>query len=182
MKFLTKKQLFLACLLTGMSIVLIPAAYSKWTRPPYLPVKQLTGQIAVTEQIKLDALDSIKRQGFHTIVDLRPDGEAADQVPSVEVARAARERGIRFVYVPVPHGAIPETAVTELGKALSSEPGSTLLYCRSGRRAARTWSLVEASRADGMEADDILAAVRESGQSADDLKESIAQRIAGRVK
>ena len=47
----------------------------------------------------------IKCQGFHIIVDLLPDGEAADQVPSREVARAAKERGIRFVYVPVPHDA-----------------------------------------------------------------------------
>jgi uncharacterized protein (TIGR01244 family) len=182
MRLPRKVWIFLSCLLIGMSIILVPAAYSAWKRPPYFSVKQLTRQIAVTEQIRLDALDSIKHQGFETIIDLRPDGEAPDQVPSEEVAHAAKERGIRFVYVPVPHGAIPEAAVTELGKALSSAPGSTLLYCRSGRRAARTWSLVEASRVDGMQAEQILAAVRASGQSADDLKESIAQRIDGRTK
>jgi protein tyrosine phosphatase (PTP) superfamily phosphohydrolase (DUF442 family) len=56
-----------------------------------------------------------------------------------------------------------------------------LLYCRSGRRAARTWSLVEASRADGMDVAQIIAAVKEGGQEADDLKDALEQRVAARA-
>ena len=51
---------------------------------------------------------------------------------------------------------------------------------RSGSRAARTWSLVEASRKEGMDVDSILAAVKNAGQSADDLKQNIIERIAKR--
>lgn len=54
------------------------------------------------------------------------------------------------------------------------------MYCRSGSRAARTWSLMEASRPGGRSADDILAAVKRSGQGADDLAGAINARIAKR--
>ncbi|MFL6657217.1 MAG: beta-lactamase hydrolase domain-containing protein, partial [Massilia sp.] len=87
---------------------------------------------------------------------------------------------LNFVYIPVPHGAIPDSAVTALGKALANSPGPVLLYCRSGRRAARTWSLVEASRTGGLDAAQIIATVKASGQEVDDLKDALEQRIAAR--
>ncbi|MFX5521947.1 hypothetical protein ABTD78_22020, partial [Acinetobacter baumannii] len=77
-------------------------------------------------------------------------------------------------------GDIPDRAVTELGQALADKSGEVLLYCRSGRRAARTWSLLEASRPNGLKTQAILAAVKESGQSADDLESAIEQRIRQR--
>jgi uncharacterized protein (TIGR01244 family) len=87
---------------------------------------------------------------------------------------------LTFAYVPVPHGDIPGQAVDALGQSLASAGKPVLLYCRSGKRAARTWALSEASRADGLDAVAIQAAVRSAGQSADDLAESIAARIAAR--
>jgi len=87
---------------------------------------------------------------------------------------------MNFAYVPVPHGDIPAGAVTALARAMAENPKPILLYCRSGRRAARTWSLVEVSRSDGLDAADILAAVKAGGQSAEDLDTAIAARIANR--
>jgi uncharacterized protein (TIGR01244 family) len=94
------------------------------------------------------------------------------------MAAAATAEGLDFAYIPVPHGQIPDAAVTALQQQLAKKTGPVLLYCRSGSRAARTWSLVEASRHNGLNAAEILAAVKASQLNADDLEPAIRQRIA----
>jgi uncharacterized protein (TIGR01244 family) len=182
MRHLTGTRVFAACFLLAMTFVLGAAAYGKWQRGQALQVYRLTPAIAVSEQLSVANLRYLKREGFATIVDLRPDGEAPDQPSSTVVEHAARDEGLRFFYVPVPHGDIPDAAVARLRVALAASDGQVLLYCRSGRRAARTWGLVEASRPGGLDAGAILAAVRQAGQSADDLETALRQRIAQRAR
>lgn len=119
-------------------------------------------------------------QRYAKIIDLRPDGEVDGQPSSSEMAQAARRQAVAFGYVPVPHGEIPEEAVLKLRQALADQKGQVLLYCRSGKRAARTWALAEAGRPGGLQADEIIAAVRGAGQEADDLRPRIQSAIAAR--
>lgn len=149
---------------------------------PSLPAKvsPLTERFAVAGQINPDQLADLKARGYTTIISLRPDGEGADQPSSVQMEAAARSNGMSFAYVPVTPGPIPDSAVEALTKATAGTSGKVLMYCRSGSRAARTWGLVEASRPDGADAPAIMAAVKASGQSADDLREAISQRVSAR--
>jgi uncharacterized protein (TIGR01244 family) len=134
----------------------------------------------VSEQLQVSQLREVKQRGFATVIDLRPDGEAEGQ-PTAELVKATADaHKLAFAYVPVPQGDIPDSAVDALNKAIADSPKPVLLYCRSGRRAARTWSLVEASRPGGGSASEIMAAVKASGQSADDLAGAIHARIAKR--
>jgi uncharacterized protein (TIGR01244 family) len=115
------------------------------------------------------------------IIDIRPDGEAPDQVPSSEIEAAANKMRMGFYYIPVPHEGIPASAVDALGQALtSSQARPAVLYCRTGRRAVRLYALEEASRIDGPDTDAILKMVRATGFSADDLKDEINQRLSHR--
>lgn len=143
-------------------------------------VKALPGGIWVTGQVDPHQLRTLKRNGFKGIVDLRPDGEAVGQPSSAEMAEQARRLGMAFTYVPVSHGDIPAAAVERLGQALAQADTPVLLYCASGRRASRTWALAEASRAEGMDAAAIAAAVKSVGQPVDDLDAQIAARVAAR--
>ena len=136
--------------------------------------------VYVSEQINEGEVATLKKHGFATIVDLRPDGEAVDQVPSATVERIARANQLSFFYVPVQHGTIPDSAVAALSNAILNGPQPVLVYCRSGRRAARTLSLSEASRSGGPDAAAILAMAQSVGQSADDLSGEINERIAHR--
>ncbi|KAF0815346.1 Beta-lactamase hydrolase-like protein [Andreprevotia sp. IGB-42] len=180
MKRLSNARLFALSILLGLAAVLALFAYGVLTAPPQLNAHLLTADIAVTEQLQLNAVSSVKESGYATIIDLRPDGEAPDQPASADVQTQAHDNQLHFAYVPVPHGDIPAATVDQLATALANSPKPILLYCRSGKRAARTWSLVEASRQGGMDAAAILAAVKASGQSADDLTASIERRIAAR--
>lgn len=172
-------KVFLLALLAALGAVLLGASYSR-LRHPVPRLHFLTADTAVTEQLEPAMLGAVRRRGFDTVIDLRPDGEAADQPSAATMAEAAHAEGLHFDYVPVPHGAIPPAAAVRLAAALQTAGGHVLLYCRSGRRAARTWSLVEASRADGLAAEGILRAVANAGQSADDLRPAIEQRVAQR--
>lgn len=144
-------------------------------------VSQLTERYAVAGQITPEQLAQLKAQGYTSVVALRPDGEAPDQPSAARMQAAAESHGMTFTYIPVKSGApIPDSAVAALGQALEASKGKVLMYCRSGSRAARTWGLVEASRPGGANTDAILAAVKASGQSADDLQTAIAAHVAAR--
>lgn len=176
-------MLFWFAVLAGMVLVPAVAGYDRWQRAQNaLPasIRSLYQDVWLGDQLQLDILPKLKARGVGTVIDLRPDGEAADQPPASAVESAARALQIQFAYIPVPHGDIPDSAVAALSKALAGSPKPVLLYCRSGRRAARTWALAEASRPGGLSAEDIREAVTQVGQSIDDLNGAITTRIKQR--
>ncbi len=136
--------------------------------------------VYVSSQIKPKEIPAMRNRSMMTIVDIRPDGEAADQPTHAQMEEAAKANGLDFNYIPVPHESIPPAAVESLGRVLSEGHKPVVLYCRTGRRAVRTFALSEASRRGGPSAEAILAMVKEVGFSADDLKDNIVGRIANR--
>lgn len=176
------KWTFVLAVLIGMAAVVGSAAINRPVAVRSAPAKQLTADIWVSEQITTDQLGDLKSLGFKSLIDLRPDGEAVDQPPSTAVAKAAAQAGLQFAYVPVQHGDIPDASVDALTTSLAKVDKPVLLYCRSGRRAARTWALSEAAHVGGMDEAQIEAAVAHAGQSADDLKTAIAARISVRTR
>ena len=191
MKPISNTRIFGSALAFGVVLVLCLAAYERVNEPAVAPasataheplaVMALTDSVSVSEQISLPQVADARVSGFATIIDMRPDGEVEGQPPAATVKLSADANKLAFAYVPVPQGDIPDSTVDALTKAIADSPKPVLLYCRSGRRAARTWALVEASRPGGKSAEEILAAVKESGQSADDLAAAIAARIAKRA-
>lgn len=145
-------------------------------------IQPLVAGVWVSGQIAPAQVDDLKAQGIRTIIALRPDGEEPGQPSSAAVEAAARAAGLGFAHAPVADGEIPQAAVDAVTRALARRDNTVLLYCRSGRRATRTWALAEASRRDGLEAEAIEAVAASTGQSLDDLREQIAARVATRSK
>lgn len=179
MKTLCKKALLGATLFLGSAFSLIAAAQII----PSAKVKQLTPNVWVyADEVKPANVAEFKAQGFTALVNFRPDGEVSDQASAASVQAAAKASKIAYAYSPVKNLDIPESAVNTLEKTLAENKGPVLIYCRSGRRAARVWSLAEASRPQGMSVAAIQTALKSIGQSADDLNEAITQRVAQRPK
>jgi uncharacterized protein (TIGR01244 family) len=177
------KGSFFIAVLAGAAAVMGWAAYQRLAHPPLpraVSMKLLADGVWVSEQIVPAQLAQLHQDRFAAVVDLRPDGEVAGQPSSTDMADAAARAGLAFSYAPVPHGAIPDEAVSALQKALAIQPRPVLLYCRSGRRAARTWALAEASRAGGLDAEAIKRVVVAVGQPVKDLGPDIQARIAAR--
>ena len=172
---------FLAAIVLGAAAVLGIAAFDRHRASPRVPARQLAQGVWIAGQIGPEQMAALKSEGFRAVVDLRPDNEDADQPPVNIMGSAAAVQGLHFDYIPVPHGAdVPAGAVDALGRTLASSDRPILLYCRSGRRAARTWALSEASRPGGLAAPAILNAVHQAGQDAGDLTDQIAARVAAR--
>jgi len=136
--------------------------------------------VYITSQLRLENVPRVRRFGIKTIVDIRPDGEAADQAPSSSIKAVALHNRLDFHYIPVPHESIPNDAVEALDQALSPDALPAVLYCRTGRQAVRLFALVQASRVDGPGSDAIMEMVRAAGFSAEDLRDEISQRLSHR--
>ena len=174
---MAKWKLFLLSFLLTIGLAL---GYFYRHRPSHLV--SIADDLFVTSQLRPESMPDLKRLGIQTIVDIRPDGEAADQTPSAEIKTVSIGHGLGFHYIPVPHENIPFSAVEALDQALTPQARPALLYCRTGRRAVRLLALVQASRVDGPGADAIMEMVRAAGFSADDLRDEIGQRLSHRKK
>jgi uncharacterized protein (TIGR01244 family) len=139
----------------------------------------VSNRVVITSQIRPDDILRLQQKGYRLLVDVRPDGEEPNQPTSAELREAADGQRMDFIYIPVPHDTIPEEAVHKLQVALSSYK-SAVLYCRTGRRAARLFALEEASRPGGPDPSAILQMVSQAGFTADDLAADIARRVAQR--
>lgn len=186
-------KIFVFALAAGFLLVLGTSIYQHWQsqlphpiaalpssaqKPP--EIKLLAHDIGVSEQLQPNAMPWLAASHYAAVIDLRPDGEEPDQPGSAVMKQAAEASRLTFHYVPVPHGVVPENAVAGLQAALANSPRPVLLYCRSGRRAARAFSLVEASRVDGPSLDEIITAASAAGQEVSDMKEALEARIAAR--
>jgi uncharacterized protein (TIGR01244 family) len=178
---MSNKKLF-ALTTAATTCVMLAVLYAQrpGPRPQFQPVNE-DGTVYVTSQISLRDVSNLRRRGMRTVIDMRPDGEAADEPSHLQLQQAAKSVGVDFSYIPVPHESIPPAAVNQLSEVLSSAQKPVVLFCRTGRRAVRTFALFEASRNDGPAAETILAMVKQAGFTAEDLRSEIVTRIAART-
>lgn len=175
-------RFFLLAALVGMAGVVVGASAAKAPPSPDVQAHALPGGVWITGQVRPEQLSGLAARGFRAVVDMRPDGEAADQPGSSRMSQATAATGLSFAYIPVRHGTVPTGAADELAQVLATSDKPVLLYCGSGRRAARTWALAEASRSGGLDEAAILRAVTAAGQDAGELQPEIARRIAQRAE
>jgi sulfide:quinone oxidoreductase len=106
-------------------------------------VLQLETDVYVTGQIFERDLATASKQGIRTVVNNRPDNEAAGQPPSADLQKAAEELGIKFVYFPVVSGRITAKNVEEFRKLRDELDRPMLIFCRTGARSTQLWELCD---------------------------------------
>ena len=112
-------------------------------------LKRLTPAIFVAPQIDVETVARAKDEGVTLIVNNRPEGETADQVPGAQIEAAARAAGMDYVAIPVSHGGFAPWQLDAMDAALAGNPGGkTLCYCRSGTRSTLLWALARARAGD----------------------------------
>lgn len=177
---LTNGKVFVISTLVGIAAVV---SYSWMTGPARREklIRQVDKSgIYLTDQLRESDFQRLARLHVATIVDMRPDGEASDQIPSQRAAEISKRRGIVFEYIPIPHGEIPSAGVDRLSSVLANGERPILLYCRTGKRALRTFCLAEAARKNGHSAEELGSIAERSGFGITDLQREIARRIAAR--
>ncbi len=123
--------------------------------------KRLTDTVWASPQITYAEVAAAAEQGFGLIINNRPDGESPDQTEGAAIEKAARDRGLDYVAIPVDHSGFSEQQVDAMAQALERTDGKILAYCRSGTRSTFLWALSEARR--GKNADDLIDAASGAG-------------------
>ena len=115
--------------------------------------RRVHDRLSVSPQISAADIAQAKAQGFTTIINNRPDGEAPDQPNSAEIEAAAKAAGLTYVHIPVRGMPTPEQVEATRAAILNSE-GPVLAFCRTGTRCINTWSIGE--RLAGRDRDELV--------------------------
>src|ERR1700694_3974360 len=101
----------------------------------------VTPKLAVAPQPVLSDFQELRRLGFTTIVNNRPDGEDPNQPGSAAEEQAARAAGLGYVHIPVTSTGMTEADARLLKDTIEQAPGPVVAHCRSGARSFCLWIL-----------------------------------------
>ncbi len=134
--------------------------------------KKLTDQLSVTPQISAADIATLAAQGFRSVINNRPDGEADEQPTSESLQAAARAAGLDYRHIPIVPGQLQDAQIVEFAKALDDMPGPVLAFCRTGTRSTTLWAL-QASRTQDI--DGLLQTAAGAGYDLTALRPRMAQ-------
>jgi len=122
---------------------------------------KITDDFAVAPQLPPAALDVAAKEGFHTVICNRPDGEDANQPTLDEMSKTATRAGMAFHAVPFDMHSLDRGVIDNFEAAINTANGPILAYCRSGTRSTIAWCVVQ--RRAGRNIDDVLSAAMAAG-------------------
>lgn len=96
----------------------------------------LSDVFAVAPMITPEDLNTLKSEGFTTIICNRPDDEDVGQISQATMSAAAAELGLDFHFLPM-RGWPDPACLLGIEKAIKPADGKKVLaYCKSGTRSA----------------------------------------------
>ena len=142
--------------------------------------RSLSASVLASPQITAGDIAEARDLGVTLVVNNRPEGEAADQVPGDQIAAAARTAGLDYRAIPIDHSGFSMAQVEAMVDALESARGKVLAYCRSGTRSTLLWALAAASK--GADPEAIAQAAAAAGYDVSPVRgamQELAARTAG---
>lgn len=125
-----------------------------------MKINRLTDDLSVSAQISPPDVSEIIQAGFKTIINNRPDGEAADQPETAQIRATAEQAGLVFVDLPFTAGKQTSQDIEAFAQALNTQPGPVLAYCRSGMRSTSIWAMTQAPK---LASDSLIASAAGAG-------------------
>lgn len=134
---------------------------------------KLNDDLSVTAQLLPEDMPAVAAAGFKMVLNNRPDGEAADQPSSNEMAVAAEAAGLAYAHQPVVGTNIAETDIDGFDAIVSLAETPVLAFCRTGTRSTTLWALTQATEQDN---GSILATAELAGYDLSALADRLDQR------
>jgi sulfide:quinone oxidoreductase len=135
---------------------------------------QLESEVFVAPQLVEADFAEIAALGFRSVVNNRPDGEAADQLPAAAAESAASRHGLEFRYQPVANLHVTDDDVVDaFAELLVDLPRPVLFYCRTGTRCSILWAQASVAK---LGVDRTLEIVTEAGYDLEPLREQLEER------
>jgi len=102
---------------------------------------KINDQISVAAQITLDDFAALKKAGYATVMNNRPDNEEPGQLDHLTAAAEAKKQGLDYVYLPIVSSAISKKDVHDFQSLVLREGKPILAHCRSGTRCYLMYAL-----------------------------------------
>ncbi|MGB0495809.1 MAG: TIGR01244 family sulfur transferase [Kangiellaceae bacterium] len=99
---------------------------------------------SISDQIKLEDIKLLAKNGVTTIICNRPDGEEPNQLTCAEIMKESEAQGINFVHIPSPGRDIPTDSLDLFIKTYQNNKNKIHAYCRTGTRSSIFWGLAKA--------------------------------------
>ena len=101
-------------------------------------IEQLTTQVSVSDQITVEDVRVLAKEGIDILVCNRPDGEADDQTPYADIEAEAQRLDLDFRLLEFSsYQIIPENRDKFI--EIIRERKRIHAYCRTGSRSKRLW-------------------------------------------
>ncbi|KAB2688488.1 TIGR01244 family phosphatase [Brucella tritici] len=127
----------------------------------------VTHKLSVAAQVQPEDFQELRRLGFKTVINNRPDGEEASQPGSDAEAAAAKAAGLDYVFIPVTSSSMTEDDVRRFAEAIVASDGPVLAHCRSGARSFYMWVLAGDADVQGFSDDKLIAVASDIGIAPD---------------
>jgi uncharacterized protein (TIGR01244 family) len=115
---------------------------------PLEQVRQIGSELWTAPQLQVDDFALAAKQGFRTIINMRPDYEEANQPEAASLRRAAEQAGLSYEFLPVVSGQFTAQNIVDFARQVKELPKPILTFCRTGTRCTNLWALVEARGAE----------------------------------
>ncbi|MFD1914534.1 MULTISPECIES: TIGR01244 family sulfur transferase [Alphaproteobacteria] len=132
----------------------------------------VTEKFSVAGQLQPDDFAKLRRLGFRSVINNRPDGEDPSQ-PGTDVEEAAaRAAGLDYVFIPVTSTLMTADDARRFAEAIVASDGPVLAHCHSGARSFYMWVLAGDADVPGFKNDKFVATA--SGTAPDHAQVRIA--------
>ena len=85
-------------------------------------------------QLLPEHMAELKKRGYASVINNRPDGEEAGQPTSAQMEEAAREQGLSYVHQPIVPGEMSEFDMEAFARHFSELDKPVMMFCRTGNR------------------------------------------------
>ena len=138
-----------------------------------MDIRPIDERISVAPQITPADTAELASQGYKTLVANRPDNEEPGQPSMSALETAAREHGLKWVYMPVDSSNILDSDVDQFDDMIRNADTPVLAFCRSGTRCTVLWAL---SSARYEPVNEIVEKARHAGYDIGGLAPRMAQQ------
>jgi uncharacterized protein (TIGR01244 family) len=109
---------------------------------------ELAPGLTATGALSREDIEALAASGVKTIINNRPDGEDAGQLPADEARRLCAAYGIAYHHIPFVAATLTKADIDAFEKVLASEPQPMVAHCRSGTRSTIVWALTRMRQGD----------------------------------
>lgn len=106
-----------------------------------MKLTSLSDRFAVSPQLVAEDIADLAAMGFRTVINNRPDGEAADQPTSATIEAEAERYGLAYHHIPIVPDQARDSDARAMADALQHSEGKVVAFCRTGNRSQKLWEM-----------------------------------------